>query len=140
VRYWVYTIGHADEAPPLEWLTAWEWHRNEMWFPGSKRPVSIARGDRAVIYGSRSSGFLAAVEITADGPVPNPRPAHNGRFPWVLGHRLLMSKACDGNVASPEAAGISTRRIQRGPHTEVTREEYRGAVAALLAAAREAAR
>lgn len=139
MRYWVYTIGHADKAPPYEWLSSWEWHRSEMWFPRTKRPTSISAGDRAVVYGSRARGFLASVEITGHAPEPNPREGHQDQFPWVLRHRLLVSKACDGNVASPESAGIRTQRIQRGPHTEIDRDEYERAIDALLAAARRTA-
>jgi hypothetical protein len=139
MRYWVYTIGHSYEAPPFEWLTEWEWHRTEMWFPRSKRPASISAGDRAVIYGSQAHGFIAAVEITGQAPEPNPREGHQDQFPWVLEHRLLVSKACDDNVASPESAGIRTQRIQRGPHTEIERDEYVRAVDALVDAARKTA-
>lgn len=139
VRYWVYTIGHYDEAPPFEWLSEWEWHRTEMWFPRTKRPRSISAGDRAVIYGSQGSGWLAAVDVTGREPEPNRRRGHQERFPWVLKHRLLVSKACDDNVATPESAGISTKRIQRGPHTEIGCDDYARAVTALLAAARQTA-
>ena len=139
MRFWVYTIGHADKAPPYEWLSEWEWHRTEMWFPRTKRPASISAGDRAVVYGSQGRGFIAAVEISGHEPELNPRAGHRDRFPWVLKHRLLVSKACDDNVASPEFAQISTQRIQRGPHTEIERDEYERAVAALVDAARRAA-
>ncbi len=138
-RYWAYTIGHFDEAPPFEWLTEWEWHRTEMWFPKTKRPRSISADDRAVIYGSQGSGWLAAVEITHSRPERTPRSDHNQRFPWILKHRLLVAKACDEHVASPESAGISTQRIQRGPHTEIDRDGYERAVAVLLEAARATA-
>jgi hypothetical protein len=110
-----------------------------MWFPRTKRPTAISAGDRAVIYGSQGSGFLAAVEITSHEPEPNPRPGHQDQFPWVRKHRLLVSKACDDNVASPESAGIRTQRIQRGPHTEIDRDEYERAISALLAAAQRTA-
>jgi hypothetical protein len=140
MRHWAYTIGHADEAPPPDWLSEWEHHRTEMWFPRTKRPISISKGDRAVIYGSRGRGFLAAVEITGAGPEKKDRVGKGGmEFPWVLEHRLLVSKACDDNVAAPESAGISTQRIQRGPHTEITRDEYEHAVEVLLEAARRTA-
>jgi hypothetical protein len=139
MKYWSYTIGHAHMAPPFEWLSEWEWHRTEMWFPRSKHPTSISAGDRAVVYASRGHGFIAAVEITGHAPEPNPRPGHQDRFPWVLKHRLLACKACDDNVASPESAGIPMQRIRRGPHTELTREEYESAVAVLVAAARRTA-
>jgi hypothetical protein len=139
MRYWAYTIGHFDLAPPFEWLSEWEWHRTEMWFPRTKRPVSISAGDRAVVYGSQGRGFLAAVEVTGQTPEPNTRPGHQVQFPWILKHRLLVSKACDDKVASPESAGISTQRIQRGPHTEIGPDDYERAVAALVAAARRTA-
>ena len=35
----------AGSLGRLEWLVEWEWHRTEMWFPRTKRPVSISRGD-----------------------------------------------------------------------------------------------
>jgi hypothetical protein len=136
MRYWVYTIGVAEQAPPFDWLVEWEWHRTEMWFPRTKRPASVSAGDRAVVYGSQGRGFLAAVEITGSEPERNPRADHRDRFPWILEHRLLVAKASDGNVASPESAGIATARIQRGPHTEIGRDDYGRAVAALLTAAR----
>jgi hypothetical protein len=139
MQYWAYTIGHFNLAPPFEWLSKWEWHRTEMWFPRTKRPTGISAGDRAVVYGSQAHGFLAAVEITGHEPEPNPRPGEQDQFPWILKHRLLVSKACDNNVASPEAAGIRTQRIQRGPHTEINRDEYERAVATLVAAARKTA-
>ena len=139
MRYWVYTIGHFDEAPPFEWLSEWQWHRREMWFPRTKRPASISEGDRAVIYGSQGRGFLAAVEVVGRTPEPNEDDEHRDRFPWVRRHRLLAAKACDGNVASPESAGINTKRIQRGPHTEISPDEYARAVDALLDAARRTA-
>lgn len=139
MRYWAYTIGHADKEPPDDWLVAWAHHRTEMWFPRTKRPVSISRHDRAVIYGSRGRGFLAAVEIVGELE-ERPQEGYQGReFQWVLEHRLLVAKAADDNVATPESAGISTRRIQRGPHTEITRDEYEHAVAALVAAAQRTA-
>lgn len=146
MRYWAYTIGHADLAPPRDWLSpppvGWDWHRTEMWFPRSKRPVSISARDRAIICGSRAKGFLAAVEITSETPEEpdHPREGYRGiEYPWVVKHRLLVSKACDENVASPESAGINTRRIQRGPHTELTPDEYERAVAVLVEAAQRAA-
>jgi hypothetical protein len=110
-----------------------------MWFPDSKRPVSVSRGDRAVMYGSQGRGFLAAVEITGEGPEANSDADGATRYPWVLKHRLLVSKVADENIATPEAAGISTRRVQRGPHTEISREEYERAIDALLEAARRSA-
>jgi hypothetical protein len=110
-----------------------------MWFPPTKRPTGISAGDRAVIYGSRQRGFLAAVEVTGAEPESNPRPGHQDRYPWVLKHRLLMSKACDTNVAAPEAAGIAVQRIQRGPHTEITGGEYERAVEVLVEAAQRTA-
>ena len=139
MRYWVYTVGLFDKAPPFEWLSEWEWHRTEMWFPRTKRPVSISPGDRAVIYGSQGHGFIAAVEIIGRKPEPNPRHGHKDRYPWILKHRLLVSKACDGNVASPESADIKPQRIQRGPHTEITEAEYGRAIVSLADAARKAA-
>jgi hypothetical protein len=84
--------------------------------------------------------ILAAVEITGERPEANTDVDGVGRYPWVLKHRLLVSKVADGNVATPEAAGISTRRVQRGPHTEISRDEYERALDALLDAARRTAR
>jgi hypothetical protein len=136
LRYWAYTIGHYNEAPPLEWWKEWEWHRTEMWFPRTKRPAQISAGDRAVIYGSKGSGFLAAVEVAGSQPELNHRDGHRDRFPWIMRHRLLVAKPRDDNIATPESAGISTRRIQRGPHTGIERDEYVRAVASLLEAAR----
>lgn len=135
-RYWVYTIGLQDQAPPSEWVVEWGHHRTEMWFPRTKRPASIARGDYAVIYGSQAKGFLAAVKVVGEGPEPNPDPDGHRRFPYLLRHQLLVAKLADEHVASPHSAGISVQRIQRGPHTEISRDEYRSAVATLLRAAR----
>ena len=134
-RFWVYTIGLQDKAPPLEWLVFWEHHRTEMWFPTNKRPVSVSAGDRAVIYGSQAKGFLAAVEVTGDEPEQNTDEDGKTRFPYVMKHRLLVAKVADNNIASPEAAGMNSRRIQRGPHSEINEDEYNRAVAVLLEAA-----
>lgn len=139
MRYWVFTIGTRDHAPPVNWLEGWDWHVNEMWFPSTKRPVSVRAGDRAVIYGSHGRGFIAAVEVTSDQPEPNPR-SKEARFPWIVKYRLLVSKAADKNVASPDDAGLNPRRVVRGPHTAITAEEYERAVRVMLdAAARTAA-
>lgn len=134
-RFWVYTIGMQDKAPPLEWLVFWEHHRTEMWFPTNKRPASVSAGDRAVIYGSQAKGFLAAVEVTGDEPEENTDDDDKARFPYVMKHRLLVAKVADNNIASPEAAGMNSRRIQRGPHSEINEDEYNRAVAVLLEAA-----
>ncbi len=140
-RYWVYTIGLQDQAPPPEWIVEWGHHRTEMWFPRTKRPVSISVGDRAVIYGSQAKGFLAAVEVVGHEPEDNSDEDGKHRFPFVMRHRLLVAKLADSNVATPEAAGILSQRIQRGPHTEISADEYQVAVQTLLAAAgRTAAR
>lgn len=140
MRYWAYTIGTLDVAPPREWFDEWDHHVTEMWFSKNKRPRSISRGDRAVFYGSRASGFLGAVEVTSDAPRPNLSEPNKARFPWVMEHRLLVAKACDDNVATPESAGIKTSRIQRGPHTELDRAEYERAVESLVRAAQLSAR
>lgn len=139
LRFWIYTIGHANEAPPREWLAEWDWHVSEMWFPRTKRPSASTPGDRAVIYASRRRGFIGAVEVIGHQPEPNPRSDHAEQFPWTLEHRLLVSKACDDNVASPESVGINPRRIQRGPHTEIDADEDQRAVGALLDAAKDTA-
>lgn len=135
MRYWVYTI-YDNGPPPLNWLSAWEHHRTEMWFPATKRPRAISAGDLAVIYGSRERGFIAAVKVVGH----EPREQENRRFPYVMDHELLMSKAADSHVASAQAAGIDPQRIQRGPHTQITREQYESAVDALVEAARAAAK
>ena len=110
-----------------------------MWFPTNKRPASISSGDRAVIYGSKAKGFLAAVEIVGHEPEENQDEDGKTRFPYVMRHRLLVAKLADGHVASPEGAGIPSRRIQRGPHTEINADEYSRAVDVLLEAARRSA-
>ena len=110
-----------------------------MWFPTNKRPVSVSAGDRAVIYGSRAKGFLAAVEVTGDEPEENTDDDGKARFPSVMKHRLLVAKVADNNIASPEAADMNSRRIQRGPHSEINEDEYNRAVAVLLEAAARSA-
>jgi hypothetical protein len=110
-----------------------------MWFTPNKRPVSVSAGDRALLYGSQARGFLGAVEVVSHAPEPNLNDEHRAQYPWRLLHRLLVAKVADGQVASPEAAGISVRKVQRGPHTEISREEYEAGIGALLEAARAAA-
>jgi hypothetical protein len=131
MRYWVFTVGLRDQEPPVDWLAAWRHHVSEMWFPATKRPVSVDRGDRALIYGSRGRGFIAAVEVTGDRPEPN----NDLRFPFKLPYRLLVSKAADANVALPQDAGIDPRRVIRGPHSGISRDEYNSGVALMLDAA-----
>lgn len=138
-KYWVFTIGLQDLAPPPEWLIEWDHHRYEMWFPANKRPVSVSAGDRALLYGSKGTGFLAAVEVTSHQPEENTNEGGKDRYPYAMRHRLLVAKIADDNVASPEAAGIDSRKVQRGPHTEISADEYERAVAALLEAARDSA-
>jgi hypothetical protein len=141
MRYWVFTIGLQDEAPPPEWFYEWGHHLREMWFPNKKRPVSVSAGDRALIYGSQSRGFLGAVSIVSHHPEQNldDRGQVRERFPWKLRYQLLVAKIARGNVASPDDAGINPRKIQRGPHTEISRSEYESGVDALTAAARSVA-
>ena len=138
MTYWVFTVGLRHLAPPEDWLAAWQHHVNEMWFPDWKRPVSVSRGDRALIYGSQRRGFIAAVEVLSDEPERN---AADDHFIWKLRYRLLVSKAADRNVASPEAAGIDPpNRVVRGPHTEISEDDYHRGVAVMLeVAARTAA-
>ncbi len=138
-KYWVFTIGLQDQPPPPEWLIHWGHHRDRMLFPAKKRPVAVSAGDRAVIYGSQGTGFLAAVEVLSHEPEANTHEETKDRFPFALRHRLIVAKVADEHVASPEAAGIPIRRVQRGPHTEISRAEYERAVAELLQAAGEAA-
>jgi len=93
-----------------------------------------------VIYGSQAKGFLAAVEVTGHAPEENADEDGQARLPYVMKHRLLIATVADANIASPEAAGIASRRIQRGPRTEINKPEYDHAVAALLEAAGGSAR
>jgi hypothetical protein len=136
VKYWVFTVGLRDVAPPEDWLAEWGHHVSEMWFPSTKRPASIECGDRALIYGSRGRGFIAAVEVTGDQPEPNDDP----RFCFKLGYRLLVSKAADSSVALPQDANINPNRVIRGPHTEISEDEYRRGVERMLEAANQTAR
>jgi hypothetical protein len=131
MKHWVFTVGTRDQEPPEDWLAVWQHHVSEMWFPATKRPVSIRRGDRALIYGSRGRGFIGAVEVVGDQPEPNSDP----RFRFKLRYRLLVSKAADGNVALPQDAGINPNRVIRGPHTEISEDEYHRGVELLLQAA-----
>lgn len=135
MKHWVFTVGLRDQAPPLDWLAVWEHHVSEMWFPATKRPVSVSRGDRALVYGSQGRGFIAAVEVLSDAPERN----HDPRFCWKLRYRLLVSKAADGNIASPEAAGINPNRVVRGPHSEIDHDEYAHGVEVMLQAAAQTA-
>jgi hypothetical protein len=136
MTYWVFTVGTKDYAPPLDWLVVWPHHVNEMWFPEHKKPVSVSRGDRALVYGSQGRGFIAAVEVLSEEPEPNTDP----HYVWKLRYRLLVSKASDRYVASPADAGINPNRVVRGPHTEIDEDEYhRGVEVMLAAAARTAA-
>lgn len=139
VRHFVYTIGLANQPPPAEWWLHWEHHRTEMWFPKTKRPAAISAGDRALIYGSQAKGFLAAVEVVGHEPEENQDEDGKVRFPYVMRHRLLVAKLADNNVASPEAAGMASRRIQRGPHTSIESDEYERGVNVLLEAAARSA-
>ncbi len=138
-KYWVFTIGLSDTPPPPEWLDEWRHHATEMWFPSTKRPIGISAGDRALIYGSQSRGFIGAVEIVSHAPEENQDPKGRERFPWKIRHKLLVAKVAEGKVASPDAAGINARKIQRGPHTQIGREEYERGVSALIDAASEVA-
>jgi hypothetical protein len=140
-KYWVFTIGQRDHAPPEAWLAEWEHHTHQMWFPDHKKPASVQAGARAMIYGSQAHGFIAAVEVLTGVREPNTSDNPDvARHPWVLEYRLLVTKAADANVASPEEAGIPTSRIQRGPHTRIEPDEYERAVEALAAAAARTAR
>jgi hypothetical protein len=127
-KFWVFTVGMRDAAPPIDWLAQWRHHVDEMWFPSTKRPVAVQAGDRAVIYGSQGRGFIAAVEVTSTAPEPNA----DERWTWKLKHRLLAAKAADEHVASPEAAGIDSARVVRGPHTQIDEDAYHRAVAVML--------
>jgi hypothetical protein len=49
-----------------------------------------------------------------------------------------MDALAGGNTASLEAASIKPTRVQRQPHIKLTREEYDGAVGAMVDAARVA--
>lgn len=131
-RYWVFTIGLRDLAPPVDWLARWDHHVEEMRFPRTKKPVAVHAGDRAIIYGSQGRGFIAAVEVISTEPEPN---EGDDRFPWRLRYRLLVAKAADAHVASPEDAGLNPARVVRGPHTQIDEREYRSAVHSMLAAA-----
>lgn len=141
IKYWVYTIGTRDAKPPEGWLAEWPHHAYEMWFTDTKKPTGISAGDRAIFYGSHGRGFLGAVEVAGREPQPNRDKDAGGRkrWPWVLEHRLLVAKAADRHIASPDAAGINARRIARGPHTEIGADEYMAALEQLLAAAAESA-
>jgi len=141
MNHWVFTIGTRDWAPALNWLEQWGHLSHEMWFPGSKKPTGITAGDRGVFYGSHGHGFLGAVEVLSEIPEPQTREEDKDRWPWIMRHRLLVSKAADKNIASPEMAGMTTRRVARGPHTQISAEEYDSAVEQMLrAAARTAQR
>jgi hypothetical protein len=135
MNYWVFTVGTRDQAPPVDWLTVWPYHVYESWFARTKRPVAVSAGDRAVVYGSQGRGFIAAIEVLSHEPVPNTNERSHERFPWKLEHRLLVSKAADGNIASPQAAGINPNRIVRGPHTRIDAADYHAAVRVMLEAA-----
>jgi hypothetical protein len=77
---------------------------------GARSAVAIAPSSTA------RRGFIAAVEVLSEEPERNTADDH---FIWKLRHRLLVSKAAEGNVASPEAARINPpNRVVRGPHTK----------------------
>lgn len=135
MQHWVFTVGTRETPPADDWLVQWPHHVDEMWFPDHKRPHAVSQGDRALIYGSHKRGFIAAVEVVSDQPEPNTDP----RYVWKLRHRLLIAKGADQHVAAPEDAGISTRRVMRGPHTTISPEDYHRGLDALLDAARRAA-
>jgi hypothetical protein len=75
----------------------------------------------------RSNFYGETASITRE---ENSDPEGRLRYPSVFKHRLLVSKVADHNISTPESASISTRRVPRGPHTEISREEYERAVAA----------
>ncbi|MDQ3631632.1 MAG: hypothetical protein M3417_10280 [Actinomycetota bacterium] len=140
MKHWVYTIGQRDQAPPLDWMGKWGHHVHEMWFSRTKTGLgTVHRGDLALIYGSKGTGFLAAVRVTDDAPTPNPHPTGSVRYPWRMAHDLLVAKAADGFKAVPEDAGISTQRIMRGPYSGIEPEEFARGLDLLLLRARESA-
>jgi hypothetical protein len=106
-----------------------------MWFSKTKPPRRVRQGDRALIYGSRGRGFIAAVEVTGDEPEKN----DDARWPWKLQYRLLAMKAADAHVASPADAGINPNRVIRGPHSSIGPDEYQRGVDLMLDAARRSA-
>lgn len=136
MQHWVFTIGDRNQAPPVDWLAKWDHHTHEMLFPETKPPRSVSEGDRALIYGSRGRGFIAAVEVTGHQPEASGRTD----YPWKLEYRLLAMKAADdAHVASPADAGINPNRVVRGPHSRIQPEEYRRGVDLMLTAARRLA-
>jgi hypothetical protein len=136
VQHWLFTIGVGKVSPPLSWWVDWEHHRTEMWFPWTKRPISIDAGDRALLNGSQRRGLLAAVEVVSHEPEPNETEDDEARerWPWKVRYRLIAAKCADSNLASLEDAGVSPRSTQRQPHIRITPDQYRAGVESLARA------
>ena len=133
MQHWLFTIGVGKVAPPLSWWVDWQHHRTEMWFPPTKRPVSIEVGDRALLNGSQRKGLLAVVEVVSHEPEPRER------CPGKIRYRLIAAKAADGYASALEDAGINPRSTQRQPHIHISPAQYRAGVESLAQAIGRAA-
>jgi len=140
-NFWVFNIGTARQAPPEDWLAAWSHHTGQMWFPPTKRPTGVSAGDRAVIHGSGSRGFLAVVEVISTEPEPNPTEDDEGRhrWPWILRYRLLLAIRADAHAPSLERVDWpNPKSLRRQSHVRIDREMYERVCGALLEAATNA--
>lgn len=140
-NFWTFNIGTADLSPPEDWLAAWSHHTAQMWFPPNKRPTGVSSGDRAVIHGSGSRGFLAVVEVISSAPEPNPTDdtAAGRRWPWVLGYKLLLAIRADEHAPSLESVEwANPRSLRRQSHVRIEREMYERVCRGLIEAATDA--
>jgi hypothetical protein len=142
MAYFAFTIGTAERRVPTDWLSAWTHHTREVWFPAHKRPVAVTPGSRGVLYGAGLARLIGIVETTSQAPEDNTTAAGADyeRWPYRIQYRILVAVRAKAPAPRPAAVGISVRRIQRGPHTELTRDEYVRACAAIATAAGEMAR
>jgi hypothetical protein len=140
-NYWVFNIGTAEHAPPADWLAAWRYHTQEMWFPGSKRPTGVRPGDRAVMNGSSRRGFVAVVEIISTEPEPNETEDDDDRrrWPWKLRYKLLVAIRADEYAPSLEDVGWENpASLRRQSHKSIDDVMYTRIARAIVNAAGEA--
>lgn len=141
VGYFAFTIGTAENRVPTDWLSDWTHHTREVWFPAHKRPVAVTPGSRGVLYGAGLARLIGIVETTSEAPEDNTTAAgpDYDRWPYRIQYRLLVAIRAQAPAPKPADVGISVRRIQRGPHTALTPDEYVRACRGITAAAAEIA-
>lgn len=141
MSYFAFTIGTAESRIPRDWLSSWTHHAGELWFPAHKRPVAVTNGSRGVLYGAGVARFVGVVQTLSLTPEDNEtaRGADYERWPYRIRYRLLVAIPAQAPAPRPSDVDISIRRIQRGPHSELTRAEYARTCDAITAAATQIA-